>query len=322
MNPESEVLFNRFTAKAKFRHMLILIRLIELGSMKRAADAIGVSQPAMSLMISELEKLLGVPLFLRHARGVEPTRIAQELVPVARRVIAALGDGAEILASLIQQGDGYVRVAATPAAVGGLLHPFLAGFARRFPRIHVDVNETTLANPLDLITDDACDILCSREPSVVPEGWTFHACRTDSLIVICGVDNPLAAQAQVTLADLGRQRWLLTRTGSVARRHFESLAREADWPPGLRGGVITHTPALTLELLNDGGYVTLIPHSVALPWIHAGRAKAVPSPASQRLPDLGFLRQATGGSRASAVFAEALSAGIAGAEGGPDQTTR
>ncbi|MEZ5727445.1 MAG: hypothetical protein R3E48_05115 [Burkholderiaceae bacterium] len=41
MNRESQVLFNRFTAKAKFRHMLVLVRLVELGSMKRAAEAVG-----------------------------------------------------------------------------------------------------------------------------------------------------------------------------------------------------------------------------------------------------------------------------------------
>lgn len=308
MNRESLVLFNRFTTRAKFRHMLILIRLIELGSVKRAAEAVGVSQPAMSLMLAELERLLGVQLFLRHARGVEPTRVALELLPVARRVISALGDGSEIIANLLNETEGFVRVAATPAAAGGLLHPFLAGFAERFPRIHVEVDETTLPNPLDLIADDECDLLCSREPAITPEDWSFVSCRSDSLVVIVGIDNPLASKRRITLGDLGRQRWLLTRTGSVARRRFEEVSQRAEWPAGLRCGVITHTPALTLDLISRGGYVTLIPHSVALPWIEAGRVKAVDSPASLPLPTLGFLQHDKASNRATTTFAQALAA--------------
>ncbi|MEZ5727446.1 MAG: LysR family transcriptional regulator [Burkholderiaceae bacterium] len=255
-------------------------------------------------MLSELEKLLGARLFLRHARGVEPTRVALELVAVARRVIAALGDGSEIIANLMNETDGYVRVAATPAAVGGLLYPFLPGFAVRYPRIHVEVNEVTLANPLDLITDDRCDVLCMRELPVAPEGWSFESCREDALMVICGADNPIARQDRVSLAELGRQRWLLTRTGSVARQHFEAVAEQANWPVEMRCGVITHTPSLTLELMLQGGFVTLIPHSVALPWIRAGQARAVESDASLALPALGFLHRASADNRATRTFAD------------------
>ncbi|MEZ5738161.1 MAG: LysR family transcriptional regulator [Burkholderiaceae bacterium] len=308
MNPSSTTIFRRFTTKAKFRHMLVLLKLRELGSMKRAAEAIGLTQPAVSLMLGELEKLLGAPLFLRHARGVEATQVALDLLPVARRVIAALEDGSEIVANAVADNEGYVRVAATPAAMGSLLHPFLPGYARRYTRVHVEVREVSAGDPLDLITWDACDILCLRQPAVIPEGWQFRQCRADRLVVLCAVDHPLAAADQASLEILGRQHWLLARTASVAREHFEAIAAQANWPVANRCGIVTHTPALTLELMRKGAYLTLIPQSVAQPWIEAGLVRPIESDASLALPPLGLLHKVEYPNRAVAVFAQALAA--------------
>ena len=106
MNPDADVIYRRLLSKAKFRHLSLLIQLNDLRNMKRAAESMNLSQPAVSLAVSELEKLLGVTLFLRHARGVEPTQAATELVPVARRIMAALGDGSEIVSSVLNETQG------------------------------------------------------------------------------------------------------------------------------------------------------------------------------------------------------------------------
>src|SRR5690606_26287300 len=88
-------------AKATLRHMFVLTKLAELGSMTRAAEAANMTQPAISVMVADLERLVGVPLFLRHARGVKPTKTALELLPVAKRIVAATADGAEAVSSVL-----------------------------------------------------------------------------------------------------------------------------------------------------------------------------------------------------------------------------
>ncbi|MEZ5658309.1 MAG: LysR substrate-binding domain-containing protein [Burkholderiaceae bacterium] len=168
-----------------------------------------------------------------------------------------------------------------------------------------------MSNALDHVTDGDCDILCSREPMVLPEDWSFHACLDDSLVVICGAANPLAGRTKVPLAELGKQRWLLTRTGSVARRRFEAIAEQGHWPIELRSGVITHTPTLTLQMITAGGYVTLIPRSVALPWMQAGQVVELPCEASLTLPRLGILLRERSANRATMMFAAELVAHFA-----------
>ncbi|MBO6883754.1 MAG: LysR family transcriptional regulator [Marivita sp.] len=83
--PDANILMNRLLLKGKVRHMLVLVRLIELGSMRRTATALNMAQPAVTQIVAEMEALLETELFFRHARGVEPTEAAKDLLPVAHR---------------------------------------------------------------------------------------------------------------------------------------------------------------------------------------------------------------------------------------------
>lgn len=291
MNPDADAIYRRFAGKAKFRHLSLLIQLHDLRNMKRAAEVLGLSQPAVSLAVSELEKLLGVSLFLRHARGVEPTQIATELVPVARRILAALGDGAEIVSNALSDTAGFVRIAATPAATSALLQPRIGLLARKYPSVHLDISEINAANPFEAIADGRCDFLCLRKPQVMPEDWTFAEVMTDALMVVCGSGHALASQGRASAADLRAAQWLVTRRASVARERFEDLAEEIGLPADHRSGVVTHVPGLTLELLTRHDYLALIPRSVALPWIANGWVMELDSPATTRLGPLGYLWQ-------------------------------
>ena len=76
MNLPATVLLNRLLARGKFRHIQVLLRLAELGSVQRTADAIGLTQSSVTQTLAYLESLLEVRLFERHARGVTPTQVA------------------------------------------------------------------------------------------------------------------------------------------------------------------------------------------------------------------------------------------------------
>ena len=84
MTVTATVLLHRLVARGKFRHIQVLLKLAELGSVQRAAEAIGLTQSSVTQTLAYLESLLGTRLFTRHARGVMPTPLASQLVPVAR----------------------------------------------------------------------------------------------------------------------------------------------------------------------------------------------------------------------------------------------
>lgn len=302
--PNANTLLNRFTAKAKFRHMQLLIKLAELGSMRRAARAVNMTQPAVSQMVSELERLVETDLFFRHARGVKPTEATKELLPVAQKILEALGDGSESIANRLQKQGGVVRIAASPAAVGGLLYGAVDTFADAHPEIQVHISETGGSDPLGGVAEASADIVCTREPPVIPGGWEFVRCLEDVLIAICGLDHPLAGRTTpIDPDELGRCKWLLNRVDSVARSRFEEISESHGWPQSARCQIIMHIPELTKEMLLTGKYLAILPRSVALPWLHSGLVKPLNTLIDTPLAPLGFLWRAEQAGSATAIFA-------------------
>eukprot|EP01041_Mallomonas_annulata_P030950 gene30950-53179_t len=102
LKPSASALLQRLLARGKFRHLQVLLRLAELGSVQRTADAIGMTQSAITQTLAYVEALLEVRLFQRHARGVRPTAICSDLLPVARQLLQGVAQGAEIVA--VHQG--------------------------------------------------------------------------------------------------------------------------------------------------------------------------------------------------------------------------
>lgn len=290
MIPSADTIHARFVVRAKFRHMQVLTKLAELGSMRRASEAINMTQPAISQQVSELEKLIDAKLFFRHAKGVEPTEVARELIPVAYRVLSALQDGSEAVAHRLRANSGVVRVSASPAAIGGLLLQTLGPFSEAYPDVQVHIIDTSGVLQADDHDQKAADIICSRAPEITPEGWRFVRCLDDHLIVVCGAQHPLAAKPNVTAAELGQFGWLMNRVGSVARRRFEAAFQEYGWPETARGSLILHVPELTRELLITQDTLAILPQSVARPWLSSGEVIALGTDLTERLPPLGFLR--------------------------------
>ena len=306
MPPSASTLLNRLVVKSKFRHMQVLVKLAELGSMRRAAKAVNMTQPAISQLVSEMERLLETDLFFRHARGVEPTEATRDLLPVARRILQSLEDGVETVANRLHEQGGVVRISASPAALGGMIHGLLDDFATAHPDIQVHISQTGDGDPLGGISEDSADIVCTRRPSVVPEGWTFERCLDDALVAVAGHTHPLSRLPAVGPEDLASSKWLLNRVGSVARNRFEDLSAAGGWTQSTRCQVVMHIPELTKEMLLTGKYLAVLPRSVALPWLDTGLVKELNTEINMPLAPLGFLWRAGGAGSATATFAAHL----------------
>jgi len=97
MHPSATALLNRLLVRGKFRHIQVLLKLAELGSIQRTAESIGTTQSAVTQTLAYLEQMLETPLFHRHARGVQPTLACIELLPVGRQLLEGLFESAEVI---------------------------------------------------------------------------------------------------------------------------------------------------------------------------------------------------------------------------------
>lgn len=262
----STVILNRLLTRLRIRHVQVLVRLSELGNVKRTAQAIGMTQPAVSLLLADMERLIEAPLFLRHARGVTPTAMAHDLLPLARHMLTDVEAGAERVSARLNSYEGVVRVSASPAGMSAILANVLPTFARAHPQILVQVHEIDTPQIAQSAADGLTDIVLCRQPGLMPSDWRFTTCLQDHFVIACGNQHPLARRRRIRMDDLRDLVWLPNTVSSVAHARHESLMAQQGWRPAICQ-VVTRTVSLTWAMLDSEPLVTLIPLSVVHPWV-------------------------------------------------------
>ncbi len=278
MSTSALVLRTRLLLKARFRHLQALAMLVELGSVQRAASAMGLTQPAVTRLLADLEGWLGTPLFHRHARGVLPTDVCRDLLPMVRQSLRGIDAAAEAVADRAALGQGVVRVGASTAAINGLLLQALPAFHARHPGVQVQLKELEWADQLAAVGRQEIDLGLGRESSVPPQGWRFEPLQPDTFEVVCGPQHPLARKRRLRWQDLQDQTWLVPPVDALARHRLESLAQAH----ALRltvSPLITRVSAMTGAMLQQQDLLTLVPGSVLA---HACRSGAL---VALRLPE-------------------------------------
>jgi DNA-binding transcriptional LysR family regulator len=268
--PSASVLLNRLLAKARFRHLQVLVSLGELSSVRRTADALGLSQPAVTQSLADLERLIDLRLFDRHSRGLRVTPAGREVLPLARRMLDALAETSEALTAARRHEAGVVRVAAITGAVGGLLVPALPGFAQAHPDITVHVQESAPEQWGLQLARGEVDLALVRQPAVTPVGFEFRALQADRFAVVCRPAHPLARRRRFNWPQLTRATWLPQAAGSAARETLDGLLAELDAQPKMVQ-VLTRVSVLTLALVEAMDVLALVPLSVVRPWVDKGQ---------------------------------------------------
>lgn len=264
-----------------------------------------MTQPGVTQLLGDLERLLETPLFHRHARGVRPTPACSDLLPFARQMLVGLGASAEAVAARRGLGEGVVRLVASTATVNGLLVRALPAFNEQWPSVQVQLKEAEIDDALLAIARTEVDVVGCREPAVVPEGWSFQPLLADTFAIACSADHPLARRRQVAWTDLADEVWLPAPAGSAARIEFD--ARTAPLPGELRiCQVITRVPAATWAMLKRRRLLTLVPYSVVRHLVESGELAVLRTKEPMPFKPLGLLLPQRDASAAALRMAEFL----------------
>ncbi len=215
------------------RHLLNLLAIAEHGSFNRAAAARGLSQPALSGSIAELERKLGFPVLTRTRRGSELNEYGRILVQGARTVEAQLAQTAEQV-NLARAGiSGPLRIGATPSMTLKFVPELMGRLLRDGGRVQVSVREGLDDELVPALRSGDLDILLGPALGpALPAGLAEEPLFDDAFAVGVGPRNPLAKRASLSLADVADSPWVLPGPGSAYRRHLEALfmAAGVPWP--------------------------------------------------------------------------------------------
>ncbi|NML42115.1 LysR family transcriptional regulator [Ramlibacter sp. G-1-2-2] len=255
------VLFNRLLARGRLRHLHLLVALADAGSVQRAAAVVGMSQPAATQALVDLEELFDAALFERHARGVRLTSFGEAVVPVARNVLQALRSSTEAVAALRAGAQALLRLGCIPAAASSLLCRALPRLVAAQPGLRVELSEHNTDHLIPELAAGRLDAVLCRKQRSLPPDWRFELLLRDEPVVIAAPEHPLARQPKVPLAALAMQAWILPPRGMGVRDYHEELWAAHANPPPVYPLVTTALPVV-LEAMRTTGAVTLLPRSM------------------------------------------------------------
>lgn len=284
-------LLNRLLARGKFRHVQILLKLAELGSVQRTADAIGVTQSSVTQTLAYLEALLETPLFHRHAKGVHATEACLDLLPLARQMLMGIRDTAQAVEARQRRGEGQVRLAASIAATNGLLIETLSAFHAQWPRIEIQLREAENDEQLQAIARGEVDLVACRRPPVTPEGWEFHPLLADRFAIVCRAGHPLAARGTANRAELEAALWMALPTGSAAREQLDSISARCRAPLRIHP-LVTRTATMVSWLLLNHDLLTVLPLTMLMPLLRSGEIVELQMAGTAPMEPLGLLQPA------------------------------
>lgn len=253
------------------RHMMIFRAVCEAGfHSTRAAEALHMTQPAVSLAIKEMERYYGVRLFDRIGRRLQITDAGKRVLQYAIHISDLFVD---METELRDWGTkGTVRVGASITIGSQFLPGYVRAFSGMWPDTEVRVvveqsdrlEKKLLANELDCALIEGIP----HDPSIVSEAYL-----EDHLSVVCSAEKGWKQGQTITQEEFRAQRFLLREPGSGTREVFDRAVAQA----GIRVTPIWEamsTTALVNAVINDLG-ISVLPHRMIQPALNRGQIVTV-----------------------------------------------
>ncbi|MBW0157897.1 LysR family transcriptional regulator [Sedimentimonas flavescens] len=199
----------------------IFLAVAGRGHMTRAAQALGLTQSAVSAAIAALEAQHGVRLFDRVGRGIELTEEGRSFIPAARAVLSQAESARLMLDDLASQTRGHLRIFASQSVASYWLPARLVALRERHPGIEVTLSVGNTHQAAQAVTEGAAD-LGFVEGDLPPSDLRRQVVARDELVLIMAQDNPLATRPAPGASDYPALRWILRETGSGTRSVFEA----------------------------------------------------------------------------------------------------
>jgi len=207
----------RIGTRLNLRNLDILLAVVELGSMGKAAKHLAVSQPVVSRAIAELERALGVRLLDRTPQGVEPTVYGRTVLNRGLAAFDELRGSVKDISFLLNPTEGELRIGSTQSIAGGLLPAVLDRLSSERPRLsfQVKMGDAAMLHYRDLHERNV-DLLFGRVVKSEEDDVNVEVLFEDRLFIVAGKNNPWTRRRRITLKDLVHEPWTIPPVDSYA----------------------------------------------------------------------------------------------------------
>lgn len=261
--------------------------VVENGSFRKAAEAVKITQPALSRRIEKLESALNVKLFERTTRRVSLTAIGRAFVPEVERVLDELDNALMSISDIASSRTERVTVACVPSAAYYFMPQAISEFHRLYPRIRITVVDASAHEVNGAVASGEADFGVSFSGHLSPE-VTFDLLLEERYVMACRRDHPLADRASVAWSEMYEHDYIaLDKTSGNRLIMSQALKR---LHPAKDSICETRHVTTAIGLVEAGLGVAAVP-SIAMPRTPHPILKAVPLEEPQVLRNVGLIKR-------------------------------
>jgi LysR family nitrogen assimilation transcriptional regulator len=236
------------------------IKIVDAGSLSRAAEQLGVTQPGLSQQIAALEADLGAQLLLRGRQGVSATVAGRILYRHAQIIVRQLDDAKSAVQATGSEVAGHVSVGMPRSISTMATVPVLVEVRRRYPDVSVRVTENTGTQLAELVMSGRLDMAIL--PTALHGGLFIHRpLIVEGFFLVEGDDGESDAEETVTMAEVSRIPLMVTSRSHPVRQLIDESFAAAGLVPNVT--LECDTLQETLATVAHGGVATLLPWASA-----------------------------------------------------------
>ncbi len=256
------------------RQLEVFVAIANSGSVRAAAARLSVTQPAISMALSELERQVGAPVFDRIRGRLRLSMRGKELLPPAQEVVERMREMLRRPDAHSHELAGELRLGTSNTIGNYLVGELLGAFVRRHPNVSLTVSventRTTVAGVLEHRIDVGCVEGLVNHPEIDSLPW-----RDDDLQVCAAPNHPLVGRQRLRPADFANANWVLREPGSALRMQSEAIM--ANLPPGRILLELGQVEAIKQAVIAGMG-IACLPDAATRDAVAAGRLVVLQTP--------------------------------------------
>ena len=269
--------------RLKLRHFRVIAAISTHASLLNAANALRLTQPALSRSLQEIEDLLGVKLYDRHSKGVRETRYGSALNESAKAILAELANLDSTLDRLTQDSSIMVTVGALPVAAVGVMPGVIARLNDEHDELRVRLVQGLTEDLIPNLSAGRLDLIVGRlYAPAIPDGLIRETLYYEPIWLAARPDNPIFDDPGPTLGRLAQCKLALPTVNSLLGQEIDELLMKMDVP--LNSPIRSSSLGFIREMMQSSEVVSIMPRLMLAGDLLRGsiRVCALPIPTPSR----------------------------------------
>lgn len=255
--------------------LLTLLKVFETGNYTRAAEQLSLTQPAVSQHVKQIEKELGITLFVRSGGKIRPTPEGELVIQYAERVVSLYENLQQALVDQ-KRNISRLRVGVTHTSESNVVTEVLAKYAEQNENVSITIQTDTINNLYAMLKTYKIDIAIV-EGAVMDPSINSIMLDTDFLVCAISNENPLSRKSIVTLDELKKERLILRLPNSGTRNLFRAHLASRNMSLDEFNVTLEVDNIATIKDLVRRNYgVSILPRSACMDELKKGKLTVLP----------------------------------------------